>query len=69
MSNARKAMIALSWLYVLGVAMQFFLAGLGSIALEGWGAHEGLGSAVARADGSLAFAVLDTCYGAAVVSM
>jgi hypothetical protein len=45
MAIARKALVGLAWLYVLGVAVQFFLAGLGLPELggEGMEAHEGFG--------------------------
>ena len=45
MAIARKILAALAWLYVLGVVIQFFLAGLGLPELggEGMEAHEGLG--------------------------
>lgn len=45
MELARKALAALLWLYVLGVLVQFFLAGLGLPELgdEGMDAHEGFG--------------------------
>jgi hypothetical protein len=37
---ARKALVGLSWLYVLGVAIQFFFAGLGILGGESMEAHE-----------------------------
>lgn len=42
---ARKVLAALLWLYVAGVLIQFFLAGLGLPELggEGMDAHEGFG--------------------------
>ena len=45
MAIARKALVGLAWFYVLGVAVQFFLAGLGLPQLggEGMDAHEALG--------------------------
>jgi hypothetical protein len=45
MNIARKILVGLAWLYVLGVVIQFFLAGLGLPQLggEGMEAHEGFG--------------------------
>jgi hypothetical protein len=45
MSIARKILMGLAWLYVLGVVVQFFLAGLGLPQLggESMEAHEALG--------------------------
>jgi hypothetical protein len=45
MAIARKVLVVLAWLYLLGVVVQFFLAGLGLPELggEGMDAHEGLG--------------------------
>ncbi len=43
MLSARRILVAASWLYVLGVAVQFFLAGLGSLGGESFSAHEGFG--------------------------
>ncbi len=46
MALARTAYVALAWLFVLGVVIQFLLAGLGVMADEGMGAHAGLGDAL-----------------------
>lgn len=45
MKTARMALVALAWLYVLGVVIQFFLAGLGLPELggEGMSAHNDFG--------------------------
>lgn len=45
MALARRVLVVLAWLYVFGVVVQFFLAGLGLPELggEGMGAHEALG--------------------------
>ena len=47
MQLARKALAALLWLYLLGVVVQFLLAGLGLPQLgdQGMGGHEALGYA------------------------
>jgi hypothetical protein len=37
------ALVGFAWLYVLGVVVQFFLAGLGSLGGEDFQAHEGFG--------------------------
>ena len=48
MELARKALVGLLWLYVVGVLVQFFLAGIGMPQLggESMDAHEGFGYAV-----------------------
>ncbi len=43
MLSARRILVAASWLYVLGVAVQFLLAGLGTLGGESISAHEGFG--------------------------
>ena len=45
MNIARKILVGLAWLYVLGVAIQFLLAGIGlpQLGNEGMEAHEGFG--------------------------
>ena len=45
MELARKALAGLLWLYVIGVLVQFFLAGLGlpQLGNEGMDAHEAFG--------------------------
>lgn len=43
MTGARRALIGVSWLYVLGVVVQFLLAGLGNLGGESWDAHVGFG--------------------------
>jgi hypothetical protein len=43
MEVARKAFLGLAWLFVLGVAIQFFLAGLGVMGGEKIDAHEAFG--------------------------
>ncbi|HWC31438.1 MAG TPA: DUF6220 domain-containing protein [Dehalococcoidia bacterium] len=43
MSMQGMALVGFSWLYVLGVVIQFFLAGLGILGGEDWKAHEGFG--------------------------
>jgi hypothetical protein len=41
---ARRAFVALAWLFVLGVAVQFLLAGIPMLGGgDSWEAHEGLG--------------------------
>ena len=40
---ARRVLLVLSWLFVLGVVVQFFLAGLGTLGGESMDAHEALG--------------------------
>ena len=49
MEMARKALVVLLWLYVLGVLVQFFLAGLGMAELgnKGMDVHRGLGFSLA----------------------
>jgi hypothetical protein len=37
------ALIGFAWMYVLGVVIQFFLAGLGALGGEDYKAHEGFG--------------------------
>lgn len=46
MESVRKAYLGVAWLFVAGVAVQFFLAGLGTFGGEGIGAHEALGHAL-----------------------
>lgn len=43
MTAARRILIVVAWLFVLGVVVQFFLAGLGSLGGESWDAHRGFG--------------------------
>ena len=43
MSMPGMALVGFAWLYVLGVVIQFFLAGLGALGGESYKAHEGFG--------------------------
>lgn len=43
MLSARRILVVAAWLYVLGVAVQFLLAGLGTLGGESLSAHEGFG--------------------------
>ena len=43
MLSARRILVAAAWLYVLGIAVQFFLAGLGALGGESYSAHRGFG--------------------------
>jgi hypothetical protein len=43
MSMPGMALVGFAWLYVLGVVIQFFLAGLGTLGGEDFEAHEGFG--------------------------
>jgi hypothetical protein len=43
---ARIILVGLAWLFLFGVAVQYFLAGLGTLGGESMDAHEGLGYAV-----------------------
>ena len=45
MTAARRILLVVSWLYVLGVIVQFFLAGLGSLGGDDFEAHEAMGYA------------------------
>jgi len=44
MLATRKAYVGLAWLFVLGVAVQFFLAGLGDLGGESFEAHDAFGN-------------------------
>ncbi|HEY7465385.1 MAG TPA: DUF6220 domain-containing protein [Dehalococcoidia bacterium] len=43
MSMPGVALVGFAWLYVLGVVIQFFFAGLGALGGEDYKAHEGFG--------------------------
>jgi hypothetical protein len=44
-ATARKVLMALAWLYVLGIALQFLFAGLGLLGGETFELHEAFGYA------------------------